>query len=119
MPSIPGMKISSHNYAVARPFEQKLDGGLDGAVIVHDQNFRHGPHPCEQISHQFTVVYLLPMSRKPFLGIAFTMSVKGPSEVLHMHGSGHSDRDVHGCSHCSEFCSASNAGLARPEQPVR
>jgi hypothetical protein len=27
---------------VACPFEQKSYGRLDGAVVVHDQNFRHG-----------------------------------------------------------------------------
>src|ERR1035437_151576 len=38
----PFAAIAGADNAVACPLEQKSYGRLDGAVIVHDQNFRHG-----------------------------------------------------------------------------
>ena len=33
--------VAGGDHAVAGPFQQNPDGGLDGAIVVHDQDLRH------------------------------------------------------------------------------
>ena len=62
----PFAAVAGADNAVACPFEQKSYSRLDGAVVVHDQNFRHG-RPSANTWSQCVVVKLLPVSRKHFL----------------------------------------------------
>src|SRR5674536_33696 len=78
--------------AVAGPLQQKFYGGLDSAVVIHDEDFCQSRLSVSIISNQCLVVNPLPVPRKHFFGSLSAMLLKRTaSQNPYMHDVGQTD----------------------------